>query len=135
MVIWKDVPHSWCIVPMGRIRLWSTGKRHAPRWWPPSLLHRPLTGWSVHSPFYRPMSTQAWAPAVRNNTALGHWVAQLGKFTTLAQVIISRFVGSSPETGSVLTALSLEPVLFRFCVSLSLCPSMTDALSLSLKNK
>ena len=40
----------------------------------------------------------------------GAWVAQLVKRPTSAQVMISRSVSSSPASGSVLTAQSLEPV-------------------------
>ena len=39
----------------------------------------------------------------------GAWVAQSVKRPTLAQVMISWFVSSSPRSGSVLTAQSLEP--------------------------
>ena len=60
-------------------------------------------------------------------------MAQLVKHLTSAQVMISLLVGSSPVSGSVLTAQSLKPVLDS--VSLSLCPSPTRILSLSLKNK
>ena len=63
----------------------------------------------------------------------GAWVAQLVKHPTLAQVMISRLVGSRPVLVSVLTAQSLELALDLVCVSL--CPSSTRALSLSLKNK
>ena len=49
----------------------------------------------------------------------GAWVAQLVKRPTSAQVMISWFVTSSPELGSVLTAQSLEPALDS--VSPSLC--------------
>ena len=52
-----------------------------------------------------------------------------GSVGTLARVMISWFVGSSPESGSVLTAQSLKPA--SDSESLSLCLS----LSLSLKNK
>ena len=53
-----------------------------------------------------------------------------------AQVMISQFVSSSPASGCVLTAQSLEPgACFRFCVSLSACPSPSHALSLSKINK
>ena len=52
---------------------------------------------------------------------------------TLAQVIISWFMGLSPASGSVLTARSLEPAWDS--VSPSLCSSPTRVLSLSLKNK
>ena len=40
----------------------------------------------------------------------GAWVAQLVKRPTSAQVMILRSVSSSPTSGSVLTAQSLEPV-------------------------
>ena len=49
----------------------------------------------------------------------GAWVAQSVKRPASAQVMISRSVGLSPTSGSVLTAQSLEPV-FRFYVSLFL---------------
>ena len=63
----------------------------------------------------------------------GTWVAQPAERPTSAQVMISPFVGSSPASGSVLTARSLEPA--SDSVSLSLCPSPTCTLSHSLKNK
>ena len=53
------------------------------------------------------------------------------KHLTLAQVMISQFMGSSPALGSVLTAQSLEPT--KDSVSLSLCPSPAYSLSLSQK--
>ena len=49
----------------------------------------------------------------------GAWVAQSVKRPTSAQVMISRFVGSSPVSGSVLTAQSLE-LLRILCLPLSL---------------
>ena len=60
----------------------------------------------------------------------GTWVAQSVKHPTLAQVMISSSVSSSPESGPVLTAQSPEPA--SDSVSLALCPSPTHALSLSL---
>ena len=57
-------------------------------------------------------------------------MAQSVERPTSAQVMISRFVGSSPASGSVLTAQSLEPA--SDSVSLSLCASPAHALSLSL---
>ena len=68
----------------------------------------------------------------------GAWVAQPVKRLTLAQVMISQSTGSSPTSGSVLTAQSLQPV--SDSVSPSLCPSppplmLALSLSLSLKNK
>ena len=60
------------------------------------------------------------------------WVAQSVRHPTLAQVLISQFVSSSPASGSVLTAQSLEPVLDSVSPSLSAPP---PAHTLSLKNK
>ena len=50
----------------------------------------------------------------------GAWVAQAVKCPTLAQVMISQFVSSSPALGSVLTAGSLLGIL---SLPLSLCLS------------
>ena len=47
---------------------------------------------------------------IKNKHFRGPWVAQSVKQPTLAQVMISRSVSSSPMSGSVLTAQSLEPV-------------------------
>ena len=63
----------------------------------------------------------------------GAWVAQWDKRPTWAQVMISQFTSSSPTSGSVLTAQSLEPALDS--VSPPLCPFPAHALSLSLNNK
>ena len=57
-------------------------------------------------------------------------MAQLVKRPTLAQVMISRFVGSSPTSGSVLTVQSLERASDSVSPSLS-APYPTHALSLS----
>ena len=62
----------------------------------------------------------------------GTWVAQLVRHLTLAQVMIRRFTCSSPTTSSVLTAQSLVPASFRFCVSLSLPLPCLHSVSLSL---
>ena len=64
----------------------------------------------------------------------GAWVAQSVKHLTLAQVMISRFVGSSPTSGSVLTAQSLEPALDSVSPSLSAPPRLSLCLSLSLSH-
>ena len=64
------------------------------------------------------------------------WVARSVKHPTLAQDMISHSVSLNPASGSVLTASraqSLERALDP--VSLSLCPSPTHALSLSLSLK
>ena len=57
-------------------------------------------------------------------------MAQSGKCPTSAQVRISPFMSSSPTSGSVRTARSLEPPWDS--VSPCLCPSPTRVLSLSL---
>ena len=57
----------------------------------------------------------------------GTWVAQLVKHPTLGQVMISWIVGTARM------GLCAGPrACFRFCVSLSLCPSPARARSLSL---
>ena len=50
----------------------------------------------------------------------GAWVAQSVEPPTSAQVMISRLVGSSPTSGSVQTAQSLEPASDSVSPSLSL---------------
>ena len=62
----------------------------------------------------------------------GAWVAQWIKCLTLAQVVISQFMGSSPASGSVGTAWSLEPALD--CVSPLSAPPLL-MLCLTLKKK
>ena len=59
-----------------------------------------------------------------------HWSLQC---LTWAQVMISRFVGSSPASGSVLTAQSLELAWDSVSPSLSAPPPLTLSLSVSLK--
>ena len=63
----------------------------------------------------------------------GTWVAQSVKHPASAQVMISWFVGSSPTSGSVLTAQSLEPASDSVSPSLSAPLPLTRALSLSQK--
>ena len=63
----------------------------------------------------------------------GAWVAQSGERPTSAQVMISRFVSSSPTLGSVLTARSLEPA--SDSVSPHSAPPHLCSVSLCLKNK
>ena len=61
-------------------------------------------------------------------------MAQSVKCLTSAQVMISRFMSSSPAWGSVLTAQSLEPASDSVPPSLSLCPPLL-VLCLSKINK
>ena len=60
----------------------------------------------------------------------GTWVVQSVKRQTSAWAMISWFMSSSPVSGSVLVAQSLDPA--SDSVSPSLSPSPTRALSLSL---
>ena len=63
----------------------------------------------------------------------GAWVAQSVKRPTSAQVTISHSVSSSPASGSVLTAQSLEPVSDSVSPFLSDPPPFMLCLSLSQK--
>ena len=62
-------------------------------------------------------------------------MVQLVKDPTVAQVTILRFMGSSPTSGSPLTAESLEPALDSVFPSLSAPPLLVHAHTLTLKNK
>ena len=62
------------------------------------------------------------------------WVAQLVKRPTSAQVMISQFTGSSPASGSLLTAQSLEPPSDPVSPSLAALPQ-SHSVSLSKMNK
>ena len=59
----------------------------------------------------------------KENKIAGAWVAQSGKPLTSAQIMISRFMSSSPTSRSVLTAQSLEPAPYSASPSLSLPPA------------
>ena len=61
----------------------------------------------------------------------GTWVAQSVKRLTSAQVMTSQVMDSSPTSGSVLTAQSLEPALDSVSPSLSL--PLPNSRSLSQK--
>ena len=63
----------------------------------------------------------------------GTWVAQSGKRLTSAQVMILWFVSSSPASGFVLRAQSLDPVSDSVSPSLSAPPLFMLCLSLSQK--
>ena len=71
------------------------------------------------------------------NKKRGARVAQSIKCPTLAQAMISQLVSSSPASGSVLTAGSLEPASDSVCPFLRPSPAhaLARSLSLSLKNK
>ena len=67
-------------------------------------------------------------------TSGGARVAQSVERPTSGQVMISRFVGPSPASGSVPTAQSLEPASDSVSLHLS-APPLAHALCLSLNNK
>ena len=81
--------------------------------------------------------TDSWAPVsgsdslsldlgLRMCISRGTWVAQSVKHPTSGQVMISRLVGSSPVSDSVLTAQSLDPASDSVSPSLfALCPFLT----------
>ena len=117
---------------------------------PPSWSYRhhvgccnsPATGHSASHRFHPQSALHVAARASSQTTNLkvaflyskplvgGAWVAQSVKCSTSAQVTISRFVRSSPLSGSVLTVGT--PAWDT--LSLSLCPSyLSLSLSLSLK--
>ena len=62
----------------------------------------------------------------------GAWVAQSVERLTSAQVMTSPFLGSSPTSGSVVTAQGLEPVLDSVSPSLSLPLPCSCPVSFSL---
>ena len=68
-----------------------------------------------------PQTWEIMQNGIRMGKARGAWVAQSVKRPTSAQVKISWLVKSSPASGSVLTAHSLDPALDS--VSFSLCTS------------
>ena len=69
----------------------------------------------------------------KSQTMRGAWVAQLVERPTSTQVMISQSVSSSPVSGSVLTAQSLEPVSDSVFPSLSAPPLLACCLPLSQK--
>ena len=69
---------------------------------------------------------------IKSRLDLGRWVAQSVKRPTLAQVMIPRFAGSSPVSGSEAWSL-LQILCLPF--SLSALPPLVLCLSLSKINK
>ena len=71
----------------------------------------------VRDLFIENYTEQNWKRKLR-----GAWVAQSVKHPTSAQVMILWFMSSSPASGSVLTARSLDPALESVTPRLSLSP-------------
>ena len=69
----------------------------------------------------------------RKRQSWGLWMAQSVKRPTSVQVMISRFMSSSPTSGSVLTAQSLEPASDSVSPSLSASPPLSK-INTHLKN-
>ena len=81
------------------------------------------------------MERLAYPKNMHNQTTIkkdrGAWVAQSAKHQISAQAMISRLVGSSPMSGSALTAQSLEPASDSGSPSLSALPLLVLCLCLS----
>ena len=71
----------------------------------------------------------------KNLNSWGTWVAQWVKGPTLAQVMISWSMSSSPGSGSVLTAQSPQPASISVSPFLYAPPPFTLCLSLPFKNE
>ena len=82
------------------------------------------------------LRAELWPQSIFKFSFIGApgWLGWL-KVPTSAQVMISRLMSSSPASGSVLTARSLEPALDSVCPSVSLLLPCSHPLSLSLKNQ
>ena len=89
----------------------------------PVHIHRLVSFWLIPPEILFAKIVMVW----------GAWVALSVERPTSAQVLISRFVGSSPASGSVPTARSLEPA--SDSVSPSLPGPSPLTLCLSLKTK
>ena len=97
-----------------------------------------ILGSGVQAPHWA--SHQAWSLLYKNNNEIkininlrGAWVAQSVELPTLAQVMMSWSVSSSPASGSVLMAQSLEPAPDSVSPSLSVPSLLMLCLSLSQK--
>ena len=74
--------------------------------------------------FPRPTIHKDQPSIIKSRIYVGTSVAQLVKCPTSTRVMISRFMGSSPTSGSVLTAQSLEPLSDSVSPSLSTPPPL-----------
>ena len=68
-------------------------------------------------------------PPILERRKRGAWVSQSLELQTSAQVMISWLVSSSPASGSVLTAWSLEPASNSVSPALSTPPLLSPSLS------
>ena len=95
----------------------------------------PPHSYSASLPPSLPLSLSLSKINLKNKFFRGTWVAQLVKHLISAQVMISQFVSSSPTSGSVLIAWSMEPALDSVSPSLSVPPPLVFCLSVKNKNK
>ena len=93
----------------------------------------PGVSWEQNRPWLRTTEKLPEDQKVYIKMFRGARVAQSVKRPTSAQVTISRFVGSSPVSGSVLTVRSLEPAWNSVSPSLSARRPFMLCLSLSQK--
>ena len=89
----------------------------------PAVLQAPLPATSGQA-YFQPCV----ASCFKTVEETGAWLAQSVKRPASAQITISRFVGSSPASGSVLTARSLEPASRSASSALSAPPPLAHAL-------
>ena len=80
-----------------------------------------------------PLITSSWSFSFLNSNLGGARVAPSAKHPTSAQVVMSRSVGSSPASGSVLTAQGMDPASDSVSPCLSAPPPITLFLCLSQK--
>ena len=94
---------------------------------------RPLHLWPphLHNSHTPDTFSRGWDRDFHSQNQWGVRVAQSVKHLTSALVLILQFVSSSPASGSVLTARSLEPAWDSVSPSLSAPSLLTLALSLS----
>ena len=86
---------------------------------------------SIGQHYNRQLKEVGYQP-VKKKDDKGAWVAQSVEHPTSAQVVISQYVGSSPASGSVLTAQRLDPALDSVIPSLSAPPPLSLSVSVSL---
>ena len=75
------------------------------------------------------INLKCYTSLFKTSDTWGAWVAQSVERPTSAQVMISQLVSSSPTSGPVLTAQSLEPASDSVSPSLSALPPLVLCLS------
>ena len=114
--------------------IWVPGPARGSRDGPPAHLPQPDPPQGHRCPRWMTAAGQRKHRA-RPKKSRGAWGAQSVKLPTSAQVTTSRFTGSSPASGSVLTARSPEPPSDSVSPSPSASPLLVLCLCLSKMNK